>query len=241
MGKFKDLTGKKFGRLYVQSIKGKTRDNKRYIYHCVCDCGNECDVLGELLSSGKTKSCGCLRKETASRISRKYNIYDLSGSYGIGYTTNTNEKFYFDLGDYDKIKNYAWHKNKSGYLVYLQNDGHKYSNNIILSRIIMNAPTDMVVDHINHNKLDNRKSNLRLATVSQNGMNHIISKDNKSGNSGVWYDKINKKWCASITCGTNNIWLGRFVKYEDAVIARKNAEVNYFKNFQYNSSLKFSL
>ena len=56
MGKFKDLTGEKFGRLYVQYIKGKTKDNKRYIYHCICDCGNECDKLGELLSNGKTNS-----------------------------------------------------------------------------------------------------------------------------------------------------------------------------------------
>ena len=108
MGKFKDLTGEKFGRLYVQYIKGKTKDNKRYIYHCICDCGNECDKLGELLSNGKTKSCGCLRSETVSKNHKKYNQYDLSNDYGIGYTSK-GEKFYFDIDDYEKIKNDYWY------------------------------------------------------------------------------------------------------------------------------------
>ena len=52
-----------------------------------------------------------------SEVKRKYNRYDLeSQEYGIGWTSNTNEEFWFDKEDYDKIKNYCWnyHKNKHG-------------------------------------------------------------------------------------------------------------------------------
>ena len=57
-------------------------------------------VGGDNLKSGSTKSCGCLAKEIRSKIHKKYNQYDLSGEYGIGWTSNTNEEFYFDLEDF---------------------------------------------------------------------------------------------------------------------------------------------
>ena len=55
-----DLTGKKFGRLYVLSTFVK---NKVRFSHCICDCGKEINVRCFNLKSGKTKSCGCLLKE----------------------------------------------------------------------------------------------------------------------------------------------------------------------------------
>ena len=48
----------------------------------------------------------------SSKCNKKYNKYDLSGEYGIGWTSNTNQEFYFDLEDYDKIKDYCWIYNK---------------------------------------------------------------------------------------------------------------------------------
>lgn len=59
MGKFIDLTGQRFGKLVVLYRNG-TSKNKKAIWHCKCDCGTECDVLGENLKKGNTKSCGCL-------------------------------------------------------------------------------------------------------------------------------------------------------------------------------------
>ena len=58
--RFVDLTGKIFGDLKVLSLVGKTEDNKRYIYKCECKCGKTIDVIGEYLSSGKKKNCGCV-------------------------------------------------------------------------------------------------------------------------------------------------------------------------------------
>src|SRR5574344_527323 len=108
-----DLTNQRFGRLLVLSKydvvgKGETR------WLCQCDCGNKCVVSRGGLKGGKTQSCGCLQKERASEIKRKYNTYDLSGEYGIGYTSK-GEEFYFDLEDYDKIKDYCWCLNDQDY------------------------------------------------------------------------------------------------------------------------------
>ena len=68
VGKAKDLRGQKFGKL-TPLYRIKTNDTSRAAkWHCKCDCGNECDVRGSGLTSGNTQSCGCLQKETASRI-----------------------------------------------------------------------------------------------------------------------------------------------------------------------------
>jgi hypothetical protein len=69
MGNFIDITGKRFGRLVVLNCAGSK--NKKIIWHCKCDCGNEIDVIGNSLQSGNTMSCGCLHKEIAAETARK--------------------------------------------------------------------------------------------------------------------------------------------------------------------------
>ena len=65
----------------------------------------------------------------------------------IGYTLKE-EPFYFDLEDYNLIKDYCWHIDKNGYVVC------KRDKTIFMHRLVMAAPSDMVVDHIYHNKND---------------------------------------------------------------------------------------
>lgn len=62
MGKRKDLTGQRFGRLVVINYAYSNAYNASY-WHCVCDCGNEITVRGTALTSGITSSCGCMRHE----------------------------------------------------------------------------------------------------------------------------------------------------------------------------------
>ena len=64
MGKSKDITGQRFGRLTVFRDSGKRDKGKNIIWVCHCDCGNECEVITANLNSHATKSCGCLKKET---------------------------------------------------------------------------------------------------------------------------------------------------------------------------------
>lgn len=72
MSKLKDITGQKFGKLIA--IKCIKRDKyNRAIWLCKCDCGNLTEVKIGSLTSGNTKSCGCLRKETTIKSHTKHN------------------------------------------------------------------------------------------------------------------------------------------------------------------------
>ena len=70
-------------------------------------------------------------------------------------------------------------------------------------------------------------------------MNHKIFRNNSSGITGVRYSSLNNKWLARITYNYKDILLGEFDDFEDAVIARKNAEIKYYKEFSYENSMKF--
>lgn len=70
----KDLTNQRFGKLIALYPTNKRSAQKNIIWHCKCDCGNECDVISSNLLKGQTKSCGCLIKE--KNIEK---IKDLSG------------------------------------------------------------------------------------------------------------------------------------------------------------------
>ena len=194
----KDLTGKRFGRTTV--IKQSEEDHifpsgrKAAKWICRCDCGKEHVSLGWDLTSGDTISCGCYRKECELKnlskyaYEKKYNKYDLMGEYGVGYT-NKSEPFYFDLEDYDKIKDYCWSYNSDGYVVARGKD----NSHIKLHRLIMDVVNpDLNVDHIKHpprkeHKIDNRKSNLRIATSDENACNTSLSTANTSGIKGVYF------------------------------------------------------
>ena len=232
-----DLIGQTFGRLTViRRAEDIVYNDINYIaWWCKCSCGNpkEIKARSKDLKDGFKQSCGCL---TTERL-KKYNRYDLNGEYGIGWT-NKDEEFYFDLEDFDKIKNYCWFTNDSGYII--AKEGKKH---ISISRLLMGIKdydwTKMYVDHINGNIKDNRRKNLRLATPSQNSMNAEISKNNSSGCTGV-RKNIKGKWSALITVRRNRIYLGSFDNYEDAVKARKEAEEKYFGEFSYDNSRKKS-
>jgi len=84
-----------------------------------------------------------------------------------------------------------------------------------------------MIDHINHIRSDNRLVNLREADYEINAKNMSIRSDNKSGVIGLAWNDKNKRWVSKITVSGNRINLGSFVKFSDAVDARKNAEVLY--------------
>jgi len=223
-----DLIGQQFGRLTV--IKRVKQDKWRdSIWLCECNCGNKKEVTGVHLKSGRTQSCGCLQTEVRKQ-KKKDNTYDLSGDYGIGYTTNTNEPFYFDLEDYDLIKDYCWSKNSKGYIE-TRVDGKL----IRIHRLVTNCPDDMEVDHEFHDEWDNRKEFLRIVTHSQNEMNRVLQSNNTSGVAGVCWDKRYENWSAYIGKNNKKINLGYFDNFEDAVEVRKQAEIEHFGEYRYKT------
>lgn len=224
---YSDLSGQVFGRLTVICrVENDKKNNSRW--KCICDCGNECTVLGVNLRNGGTKSCGCLAKELAIKRNKKQNIYDLdSCEYGVGYDYNGN-KFYFDKEDYDLISEYCWHSDSKGYIVTVR------PKNIRMHRLVMKIEGNDIIDHINLNKADNRKENLRIVTNSQNRMNTRIPICNTSGTKGVCYVKSRDKWCAYISVNKKRITLGRYNNIEDAIAAREAAEKLYFGEYNYS-------
>lgn len=245
MDKKRDLTGQTFGRwLVLERGEDHIAPNgkREKTWHCRCNCEDktERDVLERSLVNGYSLSCGCLQREKVKEpnyANRKSNEYDLSGEYGIGYTSK-GEEFYFDLEDYEKIKDYCWHKKQpDGYICAYQ---YEARNHIILSRLIMNvlsADRWLLVDHKNHNKSDNRKCNLRIANNSQNMMNKHIISTNTSGVMGVCWRNEHQRWRAYISTNGKQIYLGEYKEFEDAVKARRDAENKYFGEYSYSNSV----
>lgn len=130
-----------------------------------------------------------------------------------------------DLDDVDKVREYKWSMNDNGYI---------WNGKIYLHRFIMNPPDGMVIDHINHDRLDNRKENIRICTIRQNNMNKSFMSNNTSGVIGVNWNKRAKKWKSRINVNGNEIHLGYFDTKEDAIQARINAEIEYFGEYRNN-------
>ena len=231
-----DLTGKRFGRLTVLEI-GKPRyqpsGTKRIFCKCQCDCGKIKEIEGQSLRDGKTTSCGCYRSEHNREFQLKTNVYDLTGEYGICYFNNGGQ-FIFDLEDYDKIKNYTWSRRNEGYAGCTRKENGKpriYN----AYRIIMGVEdSKLEVDHINGDKWDNRKCNLRIVTHADNTKNRKLDKRNKSGYTGVKETKTGT-WNAQIYCDGKRINLGTYKTKEEAVKARKAGEEKYFGKFAHEN------
>lgn len=229
-----DLTGKQIGRwTVVRQVEDHIEPSGAHVdmWLCVCSCDEHTQrvVSGASLRKGRSLSCGCLQREVARNIgkSRKeFNTYDLSGEYGIGWTTNTNKEFYFDLEDYDKIKDYCWVESvrDNGYH-WVSSTGSSDKKKINLHTLITGYS---LCDHKNRNTFDNRKQNLRDVTYSQSVMNRGIPINNTSGFIGVYFDKRSGKWRSCIGLNHKQIALGLFKNKEDAIIARLNAELKYF-------------
>lgn len=233
-----NLVGDRYGRLTVlesaeptiYQVNGKPRPYPKWL--CQCDCGNKIIVSQSHLRTGHTTSCGCYMKDVVRErnvANKVLNEYDLSGEYGVGYTSDGRE-FYFDLEDYNKIKNYHWYINSNNYVV--ASEEHKC---IKMHGIILPTDENHVPDHMKTDRrFDNRKSNLRIADYSQNAQNHKTMPQTRSGKTGVRFDKNKNKWIARIWYRNKSYYLGAFDKFSEAVDERIRAEEEYFGRFAYD-------
>ena len=118
-----------------------------------------------------------------------------------------------DDEDYLRLIQYKWHYN-SGYA----KTWHK-GRRIRVHRLIMNAKPGQKVDHRNHDKLNNQKSNLRVCTITQNNQNTIKRKDNTSGYKGVSVDKTTGHFRPLIYAKGKPHYCGQFIEKEHAALA----------------------
>jgi hypothetical protein len=121
----------------------------------------------------------------------------------------------------------------NGYLKIFINNKHYYAHRLAWLYTYGYMP-DREVDHINHDKSDNRISNLRLATRNQNSFNTSIRSDNTSGIKGVsWYPRLNK-WRVYINANNKQKTIGYFEELELAELVIYEARKKYHGHYHYN-------
>ena len=242
MGKVVDMIGRQCGRLYVLE-RGPDYIEPKSGFHraqwlCRCSCGNVILAHGKNLRSGNTRSCGCLIKDKMRTIgaqNKSVNRYEFYGDLVIGYTQK-NDPFYFDKEDYERVSAYCWYRHHDGYIFAATADKKK----IALHRLVMNASADEQIDHINHQKENACKSNLRRVSHQENSFNGTLAKNNTSGRTGVNFNKQSKKWISRLMKSGKSFFLGAFDTFEEAVAARKAAEEKYFGDYSYDNSIAAS-
>lgn len=135
-----------------------------------------------------------------------------------------------DADDIYLIKGRNWWLSGDGYAIgKFIVDG--VCKNIRMHRIINKTPKGFFTDHINNNKLDNRKINLRTASELQNAHNRSSGKNNTSGFKGVSFDPRYNKWRATIFFKYKQIWLGYHESPELAHVAYCNASKEFHGDF----------
>ena len=256
MGKPIDMTGWVMSEhgvpdsrlIVVKRVDNNKRNATCWLCQCSCDEQKEIIAEGYDIRSGHVKSCGCLRKESGTQQilkayhkgvknaaikNKKYNEYVLDledeyGKYGIGYCSNTKREFYFDMDDYDKIKDICWIEDirKNGFSVIKGRDTR--TQTVVYMHTFLGYNR---YDHKDRNELNNRKCNLRPATLSENARNHSLSKRNTSGVIGVGWLERRRKWRASMRIDGKETHLGLFADKKDAIVARLKAEKEHFKEF----------
>lgn len=152
------------------------------------------------------------------------NVLRVSGKMLV-LTSKNGEEILADVGDMAKITRYTWCISKTGYAV--ANIGGKV---VKMHRYLLDVPAGKVVDHINGNTLDNRRSNLRVCEQSENMRNMGRKKNNRPPYPGVQV-KQNGRYRVRITVDRKEIAIGTYDTEEEAIRARIDAENRYYGVF----------
>lgn len=223
MTKLIDLTGQRFGRLTILS-KDPVSKNGQVRWLCRCDCGNEKVIIGTSIRGGVTLSCGCLSREITSKVrtthghtrgsakdSRRSTPEWQAWRAMISRCTNPNRrdnKHYLDRGITVSPR---WINNFENFYADM---GDRPSPQHSIDRIDVNGGYT--------------PGNVKWSTVIEQRLNRRKFSNNTSGFPGV--NKKGTKWCARINIDGNGkkTHLGYFDNLDDAIEARKQAEIKYF-------------
>lgn len=249
MGQRNDLSGTTYGFLSVDGL-AYIQNGKPY-WSCTCRCGNHVVKSSSFLYKSINKMCdGCNKKyRDINNVMAKDNLDErgcpiMVYQFAVNKIKNTyeirdeigiiNDKILIDeeqIPLFQKI-NRSITINDNGYAVL------KYGNHhVLLSRLILKLPfgnqdNDLeIAEHINGNRLDNRRENLRICVKHLNPVNCKKYSNNKSGCKGVsWLNRL-QKWQVNIQYDKILHYLGVYENYQDAVLVRKEAEEKYFGEF----------
>ena len=230
-----DLTGQIFNHLTVLRKSEKTNKKHETFWECQCDCENKTivHVRGTELKRGTTKSCGCLRRKRASEhatqlnqtspAKKPFNKHKITGDTVEIYFENNDKICYIDLEDLEKVSQFYWWVDIKGYVAATT---EKYT-----TTRMHNFLMGKWVDHIDRNQLNNRKSNLRKCTPSQNMMNRTKAEQTTSKYKGVHLNPKLNKWAVEVKCEGKRINLGLFENEEEAARAYDAKALELFGEF----------
>ena len=132
--------------------------------------------------------------------------------------------------DYEHLNSFKWYYNK-GYVSrnYINEDGNKRV--LYMHRYVMDCPRGKQVDHINGNKLDNCRENLRITTSTGNNRNRAKSAGTTSKYKGVNWSKQNQRWLCRLKVKRKTVYLGYYDTEEEAAKVYNEAAIKYFGEF----------
>lgn len=144
---------------------------------------------------------------------------------------NNEQEAILDDEDYEALKSYHWYSDR-GYATRMSLKGEGKRRMIRMHQQILNIPNHLVADHINGNRLDNRRANLRICTRAQNNMNRFVEKQSSSSiYKGVCWRPHANAWKAYIKLNSKQMHLGYFQSEEEAALAYNAAAREHFGQF----------
>ena len=182
------------------------KNSRRRMVRCRCEgCGEEHDVCIPDMVNGKSRSCFKCSKARPIQ-------YEDNGEFIIA-TTPNGKQFIFDREDLAVVSCYQWGVAKRNVVASVWSTDRLVNEAVLLHRVIMNPPSGYVVDHINGDPTNNRRSNLRICSQKQNMQNQGKRPHNTSGYKGV--KRAGNKWVAKVSGRI----IGRFDTAEEAAHA----------------------
>ena len=204
---------------------------KKAKWLCKCSCGSDKDVIGTgtTIRLGNVRSCGCLERELTvarNKAGRETTYEEIDDGY-IVHCKNSDLVAYIDKEDLELVSGYTWN---------IRDRDNGYSGYKSISTRVKGKTVNMCTlitgynycDHIDRNPLNNRRSNLREATHTENMRNCSKRRDNTSGFIGVTWSKQSNMWEAQLNINKKCLHLGKHVDKIEALKIRLRAELKYF-------------